>query len=473
MLALQSLGSTAFSVSAQVHVLTVGGGHGDNMGADGWTPVTTVPDGYVCPAVVNKYNWDKKAAGVHAEASDEFFVRQIDNTIQVKRKGKAVMWGLNLVFPCHKGDNQDKKCQTLVVGGSYDAGVTTYDAKNKAWSKAFTVSAGYTCPAFISKKNWHKEAAGMHKDYDDKFHVRQSGTTVHVRRDGVHKNWGMVLAFDCCIPDKKCDHTECEQWDCSQWCACYEEKKIPIYEQHSCMDDGEECNCALPSSVPAPIISSNQPAKWGQPVAKSEPAKWGSCPNGNKDLAIYDCPKDAGKKCWSGKKRGYFNNGNAETNPKGQCQECPAIDGCQLNRPLHWSKGGGPNFCTCHTCFGQYTDCPKGESCGHTNQITGKNNQRYVSRFLTKDRSQCTLCSTDADDKCAMWGTKYGKKGKEACICHTCLKGWKKNLKGECTQYMSNSFATTGKLTEWKALPKYKGIKNIWKITAADLSRIG
>ena len=270
-----------------------------------------------------------------------------------------------------------------------------------------------------------------------------------------------------------CDHTQCEQWDCSQWCACYEEKKIPIYAQHSCMDDGEECNCAPPSSVPAPIISSNQPAKWGQPVAKSEPAKWGSCPNGNKDLAIYECPKDAGKKCWSGKKRGYFNNGNAETNPKGQCQECPAIDGCQLNRPLHSSKGGGPNFCTCHTCFGQYTDCPKGESCGHTNQITGKNNQRYVSRFLTKDRSQCTLCSTDADDKCAMWGTKYGKKGKEACICHTCLKGWKKNLKGKCTHYMSNSFATTGKLTEWKALPKYKEIKKIWKITAADLSRIG
>ena len=202
MLTLQSLGSTAFSASAQVHVLTVGGGHGDNMGADGWTPVTKVPDGYVCPAVVNKYNWDKKAAGVHAEASDEFFVRQIDNTIQVKRKGKAVMWGLNLVFPCHKGGDQDKKCQTLVVGGSYDAGITTYDAKNKAWSKAFTVSAGYTCPAFISKKNWHKEAAGMHKDYDDKFHVRQSGTTVHVRRDGAHKNWGMVLAFDCCIPDK-------------------------------------------------------------------------------------------------------------------------------------------------------------------------------------------------------------------------------------------------------------------------------
>ena len=63
----------------------------------------------------------------------------------------------------------------------------------------------------------------MHKDYDDKFHVRQSDATVHVRREGPDKNWGMVLAFDCCIPSvDTCVHEDCNDWDCSKWCTCFD-----------------------------------------------------------------------------------------------------------------------------------------------------------------------------------------------------------------------------------------------------------
>ena len=127
MLALQSLGSSVFSETVHVHVHTVGYGMNSNMGADGWTPVQTVPDDYVCPAVVNKYNWDTAAAGVHAEASDEFYLRQTGNSIQVKKKleeGAPVEFGLNLAFPCVKGAVQDTQCQTLVIGGSFDAGIT-------------------------------------------------------------------------------------------------------------------------------------------------------------------------------------------------------------------------------------------------------------------------------------------------------------------------------------------------------------
>jgi hypothetical protein len=121
-------------------------------------------------------------------------------------------------------------------------------------------------------------------------------------------------------------------------------------------------------------------------------------------------------------------------------------NGCQLNRPLHNSLGGGPNFCTCHTCFGKYEDCPEGESCAFTNEITGETSQRYVDRFLTNDRSQCTLCSTDVDDHCSMWGTHYGQKGQEACICRTCYKGWGVNLEGTCVQYMTKDVTATGEI---------------------------
>jgi hypothetical protein len=269
----------------------------------------------------------------------------------------------------------------------------------------------------------------------------------------------------------------CQNWDCPSWCSLYDENFTPQYEAAGCADDGEECNCAddREESGPAPIISPNQPAHWGSDVATSEPSQWGSCPNGNEHLAIYECPANAGKKCWSGKKRGYFNNGNTETNSKGQCQECPAIDGCQLNRPLHKSLGGGPNFCTCHTCFGKYEDCPEGESCAFTNEITGETSQRYVDRFLTNDRSQCTLCSTDVDDHCSMWDTHYGQKGQEACICRTCYKGWGVNLEGTCVQYMTKDVTATGEIdnSSWRAVPKYQQIPNIWLTTAADLSRIG
>lgn len=253
MLALQTLGSVALSETVQVHVHTVGYGMGAKD-SDGWTPVKTIPDGYICPAVVNKYNWDKAAAGQFAESSDEFYLRQIDNTIQAKRKGHNADWGMNLAFACHRGGDQDAKCHTLVVGGSHDAGVATYDASNEAWSKAFAVPAGYTCPAFVTKHNWHKAAAGMHADIDDKFHVRQSETTVHVRRDGGDKNWGMVLAFDCCVPDStatkyqvgdECHPSKCEDWECTQWCACFEQsvEDAGQYAAPCAVVDADACSC--------------------------------------------------------------------------------------------------------------------------------------------------------------------------------------------------------------------------------------
>jgi len=231
-----------------------------------------------------------------------------------------------------------------------------------------------------------------------------------------------------------CDATRCAEWSCTEWCSCFDTAAVKVYEANGCVEDGtEECDCRATTDV---VITPN---------------KWGGCPNGNADLVKHACPDDAGTKCWGGDQRGFFNNGD------NTCKECPAIDGCQLNRPLY----GITNACACHTCYPQYSSCPVGETCGLSNEKTGEQSVRMVSRYLAEDKSQCDLCPHSEADGCTIWGKKYGVKGVEACECQSCHKGWKKHpVTGNCVKFM------VGAGSQWSALPAYpKG----WSTLETDL----
>jgi hypothetical protein len=78
----------------------------------------------------------------------------------------------------------------------------------------------------------------------------------------------------------------------------------------------------------------NAPINDLHPVPKCHSPGNCECPNNDKTLATYECPDDAGLKCSNGgDNRGLFNN--FLRTGREECEECSAIEGCQLNRPLY------------------------------------------------------------------------------------------------------------------------------------------
>lgn len=245
----------------------------------------------------------------------------------------------------------------------------------------------------------------------------------------------------------KCDPKMCGDWSCSTWCACYDE--TVDYSAFGCEDDGTaSCSCPKKPTY-QPVISATPPSHWG------------GCPNGNDALIHHTCPANGGKKC--NDRRGFFNN--IKVTGREECEECPAIAGCQLTRPLY----GVTDKCACHSCYGIYTKCPAGNgACSYQNQLTGESNQRFISRYGTEDQTQCIECPHSDDpevDACSFWRTAYGKRGVEACECVGCYKGFGMNLEGKCTKYMTNP---SGDGVSWVALPQFASSK--YATTAAQLS---
>ena len=233
--------------ASQTVIHTVG--YGNVVGADGWSKVSTVQDGVICPAVVNKYNWDKAAAGKWADSTDEFIIKQEGNNVQARRVGVDDRWGLNLAFACRKADASEtpaSPCHTVVVGTSHEAEWT----KEKEWSKAYAIPNGYICPAEVTKVNWSPIAAGMHAEVNDVFRLRQDGNSFTVSRQ-LNRKWGIVLAFDCCKAgetayeiEDKCHPSKSCDWDCSAWCSCFEQSVEDADEYDpKCMDGTDNCAC--------------------------------------------------------------------------------------------------------------------------------------------------------------------------------------------------------------------------------------
>ena len=113
-----------------VHVHNVGWGHAGSLSVDGWNMAETIPDGYVCPALVNKHNWEGTST-----RDEEFFVRQIDNTIQVKLKGSCLTseWRMSFAFPCHRGAEM-AACEGACENSAFCAiGLTCFN-RGDEWS---------------------------------------------------------------------------------------------------------------------------------------------------------------------------------------------------------------------------------------------------------------------------------------------------------------------------------------------------
>ena len=209
MLAALTIGNLA---SAVTHLHFVGKSRHGKPGADGWTTKTmTVPEGVICPAKVNRFNWNNDKAGRHKNGHDEFEVRQVGTEISVRRiksknnkKGTIKGWGVNLAFDCDKHyERVSNACIDVHVGTAKAAGVTKPDKHNRAWTKKnFKIPSEYVCPAQVSKANWKSDATSS-----DLFRVKQVGNVFAVRRDNGKKGstqWDMDLKFECCIPDSRC-----------------------------------------------------------------------------------------------------------------------------------------------------------------------------------------------------------------------------------------------------------------------------
>ena len=198
------------AASTHLHFVAVGKGHGNReMDAEGWTKAMTVPEGVICPAVVNRRNWDKDTAGRHSNARDAFEVRQIGTEISVRRDHhKHKTWGVDLAFSCEKHyERVSNACINVHVGSSIVSKVSKPDTHNRAWTtKKIDIPSEYVCPAQVSKANWKSSSQGS-----EVFRVKQvdysRGKVFAVRRDNGKEGstqWDMDLKFECCIPESQC-----------------------------------------------------------------------------------------------------------------------------------------------------------------------------------------------------------------------------------------------------------------------------
>ena len=156
----------------------------------------TIPEGYVCPQVIDKSNWNGCHPKCPGQYGDRFSIRQKDNSVYANRiDSKNNGWGMPLSFKCFK-----KEGLTVNIGNG--SGLKKYfsdQGDNSLYKKSSnTIPEGYVCPQVIDKSNWngcHPKCPGQ---YGDRFSIRQKDNSVYANRiDSKNNGWGMPLSFKC------------------------------------------------------------------------------------------------------------------------------------------------------------------------------------------------------------------------------------------------------------------------------------